>query len=56
MSAMFRFRLIDLVALGPVIFYMLEKLAVPGGQGLVAVLPVDDELRQQGEGIPGVYV
>ncbi len=39
--------LLNLVAFGPVVLYMLYKLAVPGCVRLVAIFPVYDELRQQ---------
>ena len=45
LSAMLLSRLVELVALGPVVFYMLQELAVPGSMGLVAVAPVNDEFR-----------
>ena len=38
------------MAFRPVVFYMLDKFCVPGGLGLVAVLPVDNKLRDQGAG------
>ncbi len=50
LSGMAVSRLFDLVTFGPVVLHMLYKLAVPGRMRLVAVLPVYDELRQQGAG------
>ena len=38
------------MALGPVVFYMLNEFRVPGRVGLIAVFPVDDEFRQQRAG------
>jgi hypothetical protein len=35
-----------LMALGPLVFYMLQELGVPGAVQLVAVFPVDDEFRE----------
>ena len=49
-------RLFKVVTFGPVVLHMLYILAVPGRVRLVAVLPVYDELRQQGAGKFGVDV
>ena len=56
LSGMLLSRLFYLMAFGPVVFYVLQEFAVPGGVRLVAVLPVYDELGQQRVGEFGVDV
>ena len=47
MSAITVSRLFNLVTFCPVVFYMLDKFAVPGGLRLVTVAPVYDELGHE---------